>query len=76
MEPDALENMTVEILDVRVAGSKALVEQRATARGVGSGIELDVHSWGVWTMGPDGLATRIELFLDNEGERALEVWGG
>jgi limonene-1,2-epoxide hydrolase len=76
MEPDALEAMTVEILEVRIAGDKGLVEQRTTARGANSGIELDVHSWGVWTIGPDGLATRIELFLENQEAEALQAWGG
>jgi hypothetical protein len=76
MEPDALEDMNIEVITVRVAGNKALVEQRTTARGAGSGIELNLMSWGVWTVGDDGLATRIEVWQDHEHEQALESWGG
>jgi ketosteroid isomerase-like protein len=76
MEPDALEDMNIEVITVRVAGNKALVEQRTTARGAGSGIELNLMSWGVWTVGDDGLATRIEVWQEHEHEQALESWGG
>jgi ketosteroid isomerase-like protein len=76
MEPDALEGMTIEAVDIQVAGDKALVKQRTTARGAGSGIELDLVSWGIWTIRPDGLLARIEVFQDYEKEQALEAWGG
>ncbi len=76
LEPDALEVMTTEILDLRVAEDKVLLRQRTTARGAGSGIELDVASWTVWTLNADGLAKRIELYLDHEKEDALRSWGG
>ena len=76
MEPDAFEIMQIAILEVRVAGEKALIEQRTRARGAGSGMELNLRTWGVWTMGEDGRAVRAEVFLEHERDAALQAWGG
>src|SRR6185503_13809320 len=61
MEPDAFEEQRVEPLDFEVSGNRVLVRQRTTARGAGSGIELDVESWAVWTF-DDGLIARVEPY--------------
>ena len=75
MEPDALEEQKLEALEFRINGSKVLVRQNTRARGAGSGIELDVDTWVVWTLDDDGLVTRVEGFLAHEEADALEAAG-
>ena len=75
MEPDAFETQVVEPLEFTVADNKVLVRQHLKAQGAGSGIELEVESWTVWTLGEDGLVTRMEAFLEHQGEEALEAAG-
>jgi ketosteroid isomerase-like protein len=54
---------------------RLLVRQHARARGAGSGIELDIDMWAVWTLDDDGLVTRIESFLIHQESEALEAAG-
>jgi ketosteroid isomerase-like protein len=75
MEPDALLDQRVELLDCRINGNRALIRQRSVARGAKSGIEIDIKMWAVWTLNEDGLATRIEAFLIDEESAALEAAG-
>jgi ketosteroid isomerase-like protein len=75
MEPDAFEEQRIEPLDFRVEGRKVLVRQHAQARGTGSGIELDMENWTVWTFDDDLLVTRMESFLPHEESEALEAAG-
>ena len=75
MDPDALEDQRIEPTEFRINGNKALVRQRARARGAGSGIEVDIEMWAVWTLDDDGLATRMEAFLNHEKGNALEAAG-
>ena len=75
MEPDAFEEQRIEPLDFRVEGRKVLVRQHIQARGTGSGIELDMESWTVWTFDDDLLVTRMESFLPHEESEALEAAG-
>ena len=75
MEPDALEDQQAELLELRVNGNKALVRSRNRARGAGSGIEIDVELWAVWTLDDDGQVTRIEGFLGHEKDEALKAAG-
>ena len=75
MEPDAFEEQRIEPIDFRVNGNRVLVHQHATARGSGSGIELDVRSWAVWTMDDEGLALRLEGYQAREEAKALEAAG-
>lgn len=75
MEPEAFEDQRIEPIEFRVNGNKVLVRQHTVARGAGSGIEVDVENWAVWTLDDDGLATRIESFLIHEESEALEVAG-
>ena len=63
MEPDALSEQQIEPREFRINGNKALVRQNIRARGAGSGIELDVDMWAVWTLDDDGLVSRLEGFL-------------
>jgi ketosteroid isomerase-like protein len=75
MEPDAIEEQRIEPREFRVRGNKVLVRQHTWGRGAGSGIELEVDMWVVWTLNDDDIVTRVEAFLvDQEGE-ALEAAG-
>jgi len=75
MEPDAIEEQRIEPREFRVNGDKVLVHQRTWARGAGSGIELEVDLWVVWTLTDDGLVTRIEAFLVHQEGEALAAAG-
>ena len=75
MEPDAFEEQRIEPLEFRVHGDKVLVRQRAWVRGAGSGIELEVVSWAVWTLDGNGLVTRLETYLPQQEPEALEAAG-
>ncbi len=75
MEPDAFEEQRIEPLDFRVAGNKVLVRQRMQARGAGSGINLDLENWTVWTFDDELLVTRAETYLPHQESEALEAAG-
>ena len=75
MEPDAFEEQQLEALEFEKNGNKVLVRQRTTGRGAGSGIDVDVDFWAVWTLNDDGLATRLEIYLDRQKAEALEAAG-
>jgi hypothetical protein len=75
MEPDAFEEQRIEPLDFRVEGNKVLVRQRIQARGAGSGINLDMEAWAVWTFDDDLLAARVESYLPHQESEALEAAG-
>lgn len=75
MEPDAFEEQQIQPREIRIQGNKVLVRQHAQVRGAGSGIELDIDLWAVWTMDDDGLVRRIESFLIHQENEALEAAG-
>ena len=75
MEPDAFEEQQIEPREFRIKDNRVLVRQHTKARGAGSGIELDIETWAVWTLDDDGLATRIESFLIHQENEALEAAG-
>src|SRR5262249_10229290 len=66
MEPDAFASQVMEPVEFWVDGSKVLVQRRGSLRGAGSGIEMDVGAWTVWSFDERGDATRIEVFLEHE----------
>jgi limonene-1,2-epoxide hydrolase len=69
MEPDAFELQLIEPREIRIAGNKALVLMRVRTRGAGSGIEMELDSWTVWTIDDAGLAIRVEAFgMEEEAE--------
>lgn len=74
-EPDAMVDTRFEALEFRVNADRVLVRQRSIARGAGSGIELDLLNWVVWTVDESGRITRLENFLDHEEERAARAAG-
>jgi ketosteroid isomerase-like protein len=75
MEPDAIEDASVEPLEFRVNDDKVLVRQILRGRGAGSGIELANEAWAVWTFDEDGLVTRLEGFAGHQRSEALEAAG-
>jgi GNAT superfamily N-acetyltransferase/ketosteroid isomerase-like protein len=74
-EPDAFEQQQSEIVEFTPAGDKILVRLRSRIVGAGSGIELDFHSWAVFTFDEAGLVTRIQLFFDHEEAVARKAAG-
>ncbi len=75
MEPDAFEDQQIEPIEFRMHGNRVLVHQLITARGAGSGIELNLEGWAVWTFDADGRVTRMESFLPHQEIEALEAAG-
>ena len=51
------------------------MRQHTQARGAGSGIDLDMEMWTVWTFDDDLLVTRVESFLPHQESEALEAAG-
>ena len=76
MEPDAFESQESEVRSVEIAANRALIRQMTRARGAGSGIEMEVESWAVWTFDDQGRVTRIEIYLEHEEERARRSFAG
>ena len=64
--------MRVEIEDLREAGDRVFFSLHQRAKGKGSGVEVEIRSWNVYTF-RNGKLTRIQLFLD--AEQALEAAG-
>jgi hypothetical protein len=75
MEPDAIQGMTVEPLEIRVNGDKVLVRANTRGRGGASGIELEVEAFTVWTLSDDGVFIRAENFVPGEEAQALRAAG-
>ena len=75
MEPDAIEEQRIEPREFRINGNKVLVRQHTWGRGAGSGIEVEVDMWTVWTLDDAGLVTRMESFLVDQENEALEAAG-
>jgi ketosteroid isomerase-like protein len=76
MEPDAFESQAVSGEVIELVGNKALIHQQTRARGAGSGIEIEIGSWTVWTIDEDGRVIRMENFLEHqkaEARRAFEA---
>jgi hypothetical protein len=76
MEPDAFESQKTELREIEIEGNRALVRQHTRARGAGSGIEMEVEAWGVWTFDEDGRVTRIETYLQREEDEARRAFRG
>ena len=76
MEPDAFESQTVTGEVIELVGQKALIHQQTRARGAGSGIEIEIGSWSVWTVDEEGRVTRIENFLEHQEDEARRAFEG
>ena len=75
MEPETLENRTMEPEHLEVAGDNVLVRLLSRGRGVRSGISIEAHYWAVWTFNEAGLATRMVAFRDEEEAKARQAAG-
>jgi ketosteroid isomerase-like protein len=76
MEPDAFQEQVVTPLEIVVVADRTILgRQHLKARGAGSGIELEGHSWSVWSFDEAGLITRVEIYLDHEEDKAREAAG-
>jgi ketosteroid isomerase-like protein len=70
MEPDAFESQVSEQIEIEIVRNRALICQLTRARGAGSGIEMEVKSWAVWSFDDDGRVIRMENFLEREEDEA------
>jgi limonene-1,2-epoxide hydrolase len=70
MEPDAFESQTYEILSHEADGNRLLVKQNTRARGAGSGIEMEIESFSVWSFNDECKVTRVEYFMELDEEQA------
>jgi ketosteroid isomerase-like protein len=70
MEPDAFESQRIELISCEVEGHRVLTRQRTTARGAGSGIEMEIDSFAVWTFDDQGKVTRVQVFTTGEEDMA------
>jgi hypothetical protein len=70
MEPDAFESQVTEILHWEAVGDHILALVRSRARGAGSGIEIDIKAWTVYSFDDAGRFTRVGIFLENEEAEA------
>ena len=76
MEPDAFESQVTEALAFEVDGGRALAQVRSSARGAGSGIEIDIDAWTVYSFDDQGRITRVEIYLKHEEEEARRALTG
>ena len=70
LEPDAFESQRRELLGAEAVGSRVLTRQRLSARGAGSGIEMEIESFSIWIFNEDGKVARVETFTLDEEEAA------
>jgi hypothetical protein len=55
-----------ESLGFETHGEHVLARVRSTARGAGSGIEIEIDAWIIYSFDDQGLFTRVEIFLEHE----------
>jgi ketosteroid isomerase-like protein len=76
MEPDAFESLSFEARDLETSGNRVLARIQSTARGRGSGIEMQNDAWAVWTFDDEARIVRIEAFLAHEEPAARRALSG
>ena len=75
MEPDAFDSQEIHPLELTLSGNKVLVRLLTRARGSGSGIEIELLMWNVWTFDSDGLWIQVKNFLPHEEAEARSAAG-
>jgi ketosteroid isomerase-like protein len=75
MEPETIENLSMEPEHFEVVGNNVLVHQLSRGRGVESGISVEMRFWTLWTINEAGLVTRIIAFRNDEEARARNAAG-
>ena len=76
MEPDAFDLQVLEPIEFEAFDRRLLVKIHSRVRGAGSGIEMAMDAWVVFTFDREALITRAEIFLEHEeaeARRALEA---
>lgn len=73
-EPDAFAWQKLHPVEWTVIGDRVLLKVRIISRGAGSGVELEVDGWMVWTVA-DHLVIRIASFTE-EAEARAAAWLG
>jgi ketosteroid isomerase-like protein len=73
MEPDAFESQTLEPTKFEVTGNRVLVHTHAIARGAGSGLEMEIDTFNLWTFDGSGKVVRIDAFLGHEEAAARQA---
>ena len=68
-EPDAFESQQIEVIDWEINGDLVLLHATIRSRGAGSGLEVEIDGWFVWTV-VDHVVTRIRTFTDETDARA------
>jgi ketosteroid isomerase-like protein len=72
LKPDIFERQEAHIVRITTHGEKLLVHANFVGAFSATGIELEQEGWQLWTV-RDGLAARLEAFLDRD--QALEAAG-
>jgi ketosteroid isomerase-like protein len=74
MKPQAFSDQRVELQKVeQVDDGRLLATAHLWLTGAGSGIEMDIDFWTLWSFDDSGLVTRAEIFLEHR--LALEAAG-
>jgi ketosteroid isomerase-like protein len=68
MRPDAIVDQQVEPHEYIVNGDRVLVRLMTSGAGAGSGVEMSILIWTVWTF-EDGQVVRSESFLEEAKAR-------
>ena len=76
MEPDAFESQLLEPLEFEVGGEKVLSRIHSTIRGAGSGIEIEINAWTVYSFDDQGRFSRVEIYLEHEEDEARRALQG
>jgi ketosteroid isomerase-like protein len=66
MKPDAFAKQKGELREVTVVDDGLLVHSHVSATGAGSGIDMEIDAWSIWSFDDAGLITRVVYFLDRE----------
>jgi ketosteroid isomerase-like protein len=74
LRPDIFQSQRSDIQAIEINGGRVFVEMVFHAVGSGSGVELVTNGWQVWTF-EEGLAVRVQNFLDREQARAAAGLG-
>lgn len=69
LEPDAFEWIRMHPRSWVINGDRVLLQVDIHAKGAGSGIEMDLERWMVWTV-RDDIVTRIASFIEEAAARA------
>ena len=77
MQPEALLDLRIEVLDLAIYDELLIVHHIARARGAGSGIPVAQEGWQVWWFDEEGLGIRSQILLSrDEALRAAGLEAG